>query len=87
MNQAWYLKLRLLGPLSPAELSPDFLRTTPNKPTSERSAVTPPDSDKLTAIAAGRDDVMPTAITQFDEIYAVGDSMSDSGGIYQLSTI
>ena len=29
---------------------------------------------------------MPTAITQFDEIYAVGDSMSDSGGIYQLSS-
>ena len=26
---------------------------------------------------------MPTAITQFDEIYAVGDSLSDSGGIYQ----
>ena len=29
---------------------------------------------------------MPTAITQFDEIYAVGDSMSDSGGIYGLSS-
>ena len=29
---------------------------------------------------------MPKAITQFDEIYAVGDSMSDSGGIYQLSS-
>jgi Ca2+-binding RTX toxin-like protein len=29
---------------------------------------------------------MPTAITQFDEIYAVGDSMSDNGGIYQLSS-
>ena len=28
---------------------------------------------------------MPTAITQFDEIYAVGDSLSDSGGIYNLS--
>jgi phospholipase/lecithinase/hemolysin len=30
---------------------------------------------------------MPTAITQFDEIYAVGDSLSDSGGIYQLSSL
>ena len=29
---------------------------------------------------------MPTAITQFDEIYAVGDSLSDNGGIYQLSS-
>jgi hypothetical protein len=30
---------------------------------------------------------MPTAITQFDEIYAVGDSLSDSGGIYGLSSL
>jgi len=30
---------------------------------------------------------MPTAITQYDEIYAVGDSMSDSGGIYGLSSL
>lgn len=30
---------------------------------------------------------MPTAITQFDEIYAVGDSLSDSGGIYNLSSL
>ena len=29
---------------------------------------------------------MPKAITQFDEIYAVGDSLSDSGGIYKLSS-
>ena len=29
---------------------------------------------------------MPTAIKQFDEIYAVGDSMSDNGGIFQLSS-
>ena len=29
---------------------------------------------------------MPKAITQFDEIYAVGDSMSDNGGIYHLSS-
>ena len=29
---------------------------------------------------------MPKAIRQFDEIYAVGDSMSDNGGIYQLSS-
>jgi Ca2+-binding RTX toxin-like protein len=29
---------------------------------------------------------MPKAITQFDEIYAVGDSMSDNGGIFQLSS-
>ena len=30
---------------------------------------------------------MPAAITQFDEIYAVGDSLSDSGGIYGLSSL
>ena len=30
---------------------------------------------------------MPKAITQFDEIYAVGDSLSDSGGIYGLSSL
>ena len=30
---------------------------------------------------------MPTAITQFEEIYAVGDSLSDSGGIYNLSSL
>jgi len=30
---------------------------------------------------------MPKAITQFDEIYAVGDSLSDSGGIYDLSSL
>jgi len=29
---------------------------------------------------------MPKAITQFDEIYAVGDSISDNGNIFQLSS-
>jgi phospholipase/lecithinase/hemolysin len=30
---------------------------------------------------------MPTASPLFDEIYAVGDSLSDSGGIYELSSL
>jgi len=30
---------------------------------------------------------MPTTSPLFDEIYAVGDSLSDSGGIYQLSSL
>jgi hypothetical protein len=30
---------------------------------------------------------MPTASPLFDELYAVGDSMSDSGGIYELSSL